>query len=165
MANVLLPSEATVDLHTRNRFAFLQISLPAIGKRTVLVVEDNPDMVYFYRRCTTGTSYRVVHVPVAQDVFESAADTRPDVIVLDVMLPDVDGWQLLSHLRGQAETRDIPIVVCSVVKEESLAIALGATAFLGKPVSPNDFVQALGQALSQESPDISPPQANNVEAS
>ncbi|NLE43152.1 MAG: response regulator, partial [Chloroflexi bacterium] len=73
----------------------------------------------------------------------------------DVMLPKVDGWQLLTHLHERSETRMIPVIVCSVVREEPLALALGATSFLTKPLAPRQFVEALDEALvraSAESP-------------
>jgi CheY-like chemotaxis protein len=74
-------------------------------------------------------------------------DHRPAIIVLDVMLPDIDGWQLLTHLHEHPLTRSTPVIVCSVVKEEALALALGATIFLAKPVEPERFVEALDQVL------------------
>jgi CheY-like chemotaxis protein len=149
LADIITPPDARLELHHRGDRVFLQVLLPAVGERTVLVVEDNPDMVYFYRRCTAGTRYRIVHVEAARDLFTVIAQTDPDVIVLDVMLPDIDGWQLLTHLHERPVTRDIPVIICSVVKEETLALALGATAFLSKPIRPGVLVAALDQALLQ----------------
>jgi CheY-like chemotaxis protein len=73
----------------------------------------------------------------------------PDVIVLDVMLPDVDGWKLLMELHEDPVTRPIPIVVCSVIREEELAYSLGAAAYLSKPVDPRAFIQVLEQASAR----------------
>lgn len=162
---ILLPRAATVSVYTRNDSVFLQISLPAVGERTVLVVEDNNDMVYFYRRATAGTSYRIVHVLEPEAIFDVAGHTPADAIVLDVMLPTVDGWQLLTHLRERDATRSIPVVVCTVVKEESLALALGAAAFLAKPVPPQEFVRALDRVVRPESAATSTPQGYSAAAS
>jgi CheY-like chemotaxis protein len=151
VTEIIAPPEASVTLHQRGQRLFLQVRLPAVGNQTVLVVEDNPDMVYFYRRCTTGTMYRIVHAPSPQNLFKTVEDVNPDLIVLDVMLPEVDGWQLLSHLSERATTRELPVIVCSVVKEKNLALALGATAFLSKPIRPRQFVAALDQALHRAS--------------
>jgi len=127
--------------------AFVWISVPSMGKITVLVVDDNEDMVRFYRDCAIGTRYHIVHVAQGRDLFEAVEATLPDIIVLDVMLPDIDGWRLLMRLHEDPATRSIPVIICSVVQEEDLALSLGAVRYLPKPVRPRAFVQALDQAL------------------
>lgn len=145
--DIITPRGATVEAQAKGDRLFLWLTLPSIGERTVLVVEDNLDMVHFYQRCTAGTPYRVAHLPERQDMIEAIEAAGPDIVVLDVMLPDVDGWQLLTHLYERLSTRSIPVIVCSVVKEEELALSLGAALFLAKPVRPRQFVQALDQVL------------------
>jgi CheY-like chemotaxis protein len=149
LADIIKPATAAVTFRQRDNLIFAQIALPIVGERTVLVIEDNPDMVYFYRRCTAGTPYRIVHGPATQQIFDVIERVKPHAIILDVMLPDMDGWQLLTHLSESMTTRTIPVLVCSVVKEENLALALGATAYLSKPVHPHQVVEALDQALLQ----------------
>jgi CheY-like chemotaxis protein len=127
--------------------AFVWISVPSMGKITVLVVDDNEDMVRFYRDCAIGTRYHIVHVAQGRDLFEAVEATLPDIIVLDVMLPDIDGWRLLMRLHEDPATRSIPVIICSVVQEEDLALSLGAVRYLPKPVRPRAFVQALDQVL------------------
>jgi CheY-like chemotaxis protein len=126
----------------------LFLELPSVDQ-VVLVVDDNPDLIHLFQRYVTGTKYHITHIGEGQRVIESVEASVPDIIVLDVMLPDVDGWQLLAHLREHQLTRTTPIVVCSVVKEQELALALGATIFLPKPVQRQQFLQALDQALMQ----------------
>jgi len=113
----------------------------------VFVVDDNPDMLYLYRRYTMGTHYRIVHAEEGQPALEAIHLLEPDIVVLDVMLPDVDGWELLSHLRQHHMTRAIPVIVCSVIQEAELALALGATSFLAKPIQRSQFIHALDEAL------------------
>jgi CheY-like chemotaxis protein len=72
------------------------------------------------------------------------------------MLPDVDGWNLLQDLHQHPATRSIPVIICSVVREETLALSLGAVLYLPKPVSPHQFIQALNQALSESQENITP---------
>jgi len=110
---------------------------------TVLTIDDNPDMLHFYRRCLAGTPYRVVQASSGREGLSSIAASMPDIILLDVMLPDIDGWQLLMRLHEDPATRAIPVVVCTVVREEELAFALGASCFLTKPVHPQRLVEAL----------------------
>ena len=137
-------TEGTDDLR-------LRINLPGAGDITVLVVDDNPDMVYYYRRCVESTRYRIVSERHGRRVFSAFETHRPDVIVLDIMLPDTDGWELLSQLHQHPQTRSTPVVVASVIRERDLALSLGAADFLFKPVEYERFLQALDQLTIQAS--------------
>ncbi len=131
------------------RLVFEVRLLPTDKGITVLVVDDNLDLVNFYRKYTTDTRYQITHLSEGKHLFETVASLRPDIIVLDVMLPDVDGWELLTYLHEHPDTRAIPVVVCSVVKREELASALGAALYLPKPVRRRQFIEALDQVLAQ----------------
>jgi CheY-like chemotaxis protein len=140
---------ASVDAYLEEQRAGFRIELPPANKMTVLVIDDNADLVHFYRRYTTGTRYQIVHLAEGQPTLASAQEIKPDIIVLDVMLPDIDGWELLANLRGQPATKMIPIIVCSVIRRAELALSLGASLYLPKPVRRREFVQALDQILNQ----------------
>jgi CheY-like chemotaxis protein/AraC-like DNA-binding protein len=165
ISDIITPPETSVEVHQKGESIFLQVKVPSAGERIVLVVEDNLDMVHFYRRCTAGTTYRIVYTPVGQEIFDAIEANPPDIIILDVMMPDVDGWQLLTHLHERPSTRDIPVVVCSVVKEKELALALGAAHFLPKPIPPRQFVEALDQVARRVSEKASKAPENTVSAS
>jgi CheY-like chemotaxis protein len=149
---VMAEHGGAVHIEQRADALVMELDLPVIQKATVLVIDDNTDLVHFYRRYTEGTRYQIIHVREGRHVFATIAQTRPQVIVLDVMLPDVDGWQLLIKLHEDPAMQAIPIVVCSVVRREGLARTLGAAQSLVKPVGRQDFINALEQALAAESP-------------
>jgi CheY-like chemotaxis protein len=125
----------------------LDIRLPLAARIKVLVVDDNPDLIHFYQRYVQGTRYQIVPLAEGARTLETIEATRPNVIVLDVMLPDIDGWELLTSLREHPATRSLPIIICSVVREEELALALGAARYIAKPVRRQEFVQALDQVF------------------
>jgi CheY-like chemotaxis protein len=125
------------------------IKVPSVGRVTVLVVDDNVDLVHFYRRCTGGTRYHIVHAAQGQRTIDAIETVAPDIIVLDIMLPDADGWELLAQLHRNPATRSIPVIICSIVREENLASAFGAALYLPKPVQHREFIQALDQVLDQ----------------
>jgi CheY-like chemotaxis protein len=127
------------------------ISLPYQPSVTVLVVDDNQDLVHFYRRYTERTRYSISHVGQGQQLFERLAEIAPDVVVLDVMLPDMDGWEVLTRLHENPATSNIPVIICSVIRQKELALALGASLYLPKPVHRQDFLRALDSATSQAS--------------
>ena len=144
---------ATIDGRVASRREDSEIivsfDLPATSRFTVLVIDDNVDLAHFYRRYAEGTNFEIVHTPEGRQALELVQEVHPDVIVLDVMLPDIDGWYLLSQLYEDPATKPIPVVVCSVVREKELALALGAALDVPKPVLRHEFLEALHQAVSQ----------------
>jgi CheY-like chemotaxis protein len=128
----------------------ITLRLPTDRLRTVLVVDDNEDIVHFYRRAVRGTRYRIAHTGRARGLRDVITRTDPDLLVLDVMLPDADGWELLTFLHEDPATRALPIVVCTVMRERELALALGAAAFLAKPIQHAEFVATLQRVLADE---------------
>jgi CheY-like chemotaxis protein len=145
--DILVPAGGRIRAVREEDQIFVYVYVPSTGQITVLAIDDNPDMLHFYRRCTSGTRYHVVQAKTGQEALAYIRDHPPQIVVLDVMLPDVDGWQLLIQLHQDPTTRTIPVIVSSVVREEALATSLGAAHYLSKPVQPRHFVQALDQVL------------------
>jgi CheY-like chemotaxis protein len=112
-----------------------RLVLPTAPRPTILVVDDNEDVLALFQRILSLHQYSVVTAATAPEALTQARRLRPYAITLDLMLPGQDGWDVLQHLLNQPETRDTPIIVCSVLKQKDLALSLGATAFLEKPVT------------------------------
>jgi CheY-like chemotaxis protein len=127
----------------------MRLTLPSARHISVLVVDDNQDLVQFYHLCTAGTRYVISSLGQGTGLFELIEQLAPDIIVLDLMLPDIDGWELLTQLHEHPLSRETPIVLCSVVQEEELALALGAHFVVSKPLRRQRFLQVLDQALSR----------------
>jgi len=119
-----------------------ELALP-IAERTVLVVDDNEDVLELFRSYLQPHRYRVVTVRSAREVLDIARETQPYAITLDLMMPGQDGWDVLQTLLNQPETRSIPVIVCTVLRQKELALSLGAAAFLAKPVSESALLSAL----------------------
>ncbi|MBN1811509.1 MAG: response regulator [Anaerolineae bacterium] len=151
IGEILAAQGGSVEVGTEDGRIYLRVEVPSAGKITVLVIDDNLDIVHFYRRCTTGTRYHIVHAAQGQRTVEAVEAISPDIIVLDIILPDADGWELLTQIHDNPATRSIPIIISSIVREEDLASALGATLYLPKPVKHKEFTQALDQALARVS--------------
>jgi CheY-like chemotaxis protein len=117
-------------------------------KVTVLFVDDNADLATLFTSYCTGTPYELVHVNQGALVQQKITEVNPDLIILDVMLPDVDGWQLLMELHANATTTAIPVIVCSVVTDAHLALDLGARSYLQKPVWRQQFLEAIQNILN-----------------
>ena len=81
-----------------------------------------------------------------------AEGMHPDLILLDIMLPDVDGLDLLLDLHVNPATSAVPVIVCSVVADERLVLELGAALYLRKPVSRQQLLDAMGEASTATAP-------------
>jgi CheY-like chemotaxis protein len=116
---------------------------PAAFQNLLLVVDDNEGFVDLFRRYLAGHTWQVVGASNGAEARRILAETRPAVIVLDVMMPKEDGWEFLMTLKRSPDTRAIPVIVCSVLNEPQLALALGAAAYLTKPVTRQALLEAL----------------------
>jgi len=119
------------------------LTLPALGQLPVLVIDDNVGTLHLLQRYTAGTRYRVVGTQDPEQALSLAEELSPQIIVLDVMMPKVDGWEVLGRLRQHPLTAHIPIVVCTILAQEELALSLGASAFVRKPVTRQAFLAVL----------------------
>ena len=138
-----------LPLHAGRPIVGFEVQLP-IAERTVLVVDDNEDVLELFRSYLSPHRYRIVTAQTAQDALEKACQFQPHAITLDLMMPDQDGWELLQVLLNQPDTCHIPIIVCTVLKQKELALSLGATAFLEKPIAEQTLLSAL-DALEEPS--------------
>lgn len=115
----------------------------------VLVIDDNQDTLRLFERYASGTPFRLVGVRTIDEAFEVAVNTPPSIIVLDVMMPRVDGWEALGRLKQHPLTSRVPIIVCTILAQEELARSLGASDYLRKPVARSEFLQALERQCAQ----------------
>lgn len=123
----------------------LMTYLPIVRLTTVLVVDDNPDMGRLFQRFVAGYPYRMVQARTFPTALEFVQEYHPDIITLDVLMPAIDGWQILQQLRSNPISHKIPIIVCSILPEKPLALSLGAAGFLAKPVTAPSLLEALEQ--------------------
>ncbi|MBL8163809.1 MAG: response regulator [Anaerolineae bacterium] len=125
------------------------VSLSVLAQAGILIIDDNADTRQLFQRYLEGTRYYFLGATGGQQGFAQALQKRPALIVLDVMIPDQDGWELLGKLREHPDTRSIPVLICTILAQEELALALGAAGFIRKPVSRDGFLQALDHQLDQ----------------
>jgi CheY-like chemotaxis protein len=125
----------------------LQISLPCPHLKTILALDDNLDALRLFERYLAGSAYRLSALQDPARLVPLAEQLHPDLILLDVMLPGSDGWELLGRLREHPQLNKIPVIVSTILAQEPLALALGAAAYLRKPVSQEDFLQVVDRLL------------------
>ncbi|NTW97760.1 MAG: response regulator, partial [Oscillochloris sp.] len=111
----------------------------------VLVIDDSQVATEQLTRYLSGLGCTVVTHSQADGSLERAAELRPDLIILDVLLPDQTGWSVLRQVKADPRTAAIPVLIVSVVDEPDLARQLGADAHMVKPISRADLIQTLQQ--------------------
>ena len=114
--------------------------------RRVLLIDDNPDFLLLYQRYLESTGFDVVTASDVGEALRIAQESPPNVITLDVIMPHQDGWEALQRLKHHNRTRDVPVIVCSVLHDEDLAFSLGASGFLPKPVNQAALLRAIERA-------------------
>jgi len=133
---ILETQGGTVDLDPDSSAnALIRVVLPPIQLRKLLVVDDNPDVVGLFRRYLRDQPYRLLQAMSGRGALRLAKELHPDLIILDVLIPSQDGWEILQQLRNEPETTHTRVIICSVLPEQALAVSLGVSEFLPKPVT------------------------------
>ena len=117
---------------------------------TILVVEDNPQAAKLLSVYLNQAGYQVLTAQNGSEALMLAAQCQPVAITLDLLLPDMDGWQILSELKSMPRTRDIPVVIVSVLDRQALGFRLGASDYLVKPVDRAALLHALRRCIPRE---------------
>jgi signal transduction histidine kinase/CheY-like chemotaxis protein len=111
----------------------------------VLCIDDDPQVISLYERFLKPQGYKVIPHIDPKTAVMAAKKHRPYAITVDVMMPERDGWQVMSDLKSDPDTRDIPIVVCSILEEEEKGFSLGAADYLVKPFLQEDLSNAINR--------------------
>jgi len=130
--------------------------VPALnGTGPVLVVEDDPALRKLFTNYLSEGGYRTEETGHGAGVVDKVKTVTPSVICLDIRLPGVEDWEVMRRLKEDPATAPIPIVVTTVMDDAQTAFALGAVAFLEKPVGRNDLLEAVAKAM-RTPPGITP---------
>ncbi len=115
------------------------------GQTTVLAMDDDQQVLQLYERYLGGSEFTLVKLTEPQRTVELAIEIQPFAIMLDIMLPNHDGWQILEELQNTPQTRNIPVIICSIADEVEKGFDLGATDYLKKPILAEDLLNSLSR--------------------
>jgi two-component system phosphate regulon response regulator PhoB len=116
----------------------------------ILVVDDEPDITALVAYHLAKAGYRVSTAANGPDALKAAREERPDIVILDVMLPGVSGYDVLAELRRREETRDVGVILLTARREEPdriRGLSLGADDYLTKPFSPAELALRVSALL------------------
>jgi PAS domain S-box-containing protein len=126
------------------------VRLPALARPErplVLVIEDEVAIARLIAKYIEKMGYRAVTAYSAREGFDQAVRLKPDLITLDVLMPDLDGFALIQQLKAHPETAHIPVIFLSIVQDRQQGLRLGASAFLTKPIDERKFYETVRALL------------------
>src|SRR5438094_2648931 len=121
----------------------------------VLVVEDERDVADLIRYNLTKEGYDVVVAPTGSDALKQAREVHPDLVLLDIMVPQLNGWEVCRRLKQDADTKDIPVIMVTGRVEEGdkvLGFEMGADDYVTKPFSPRELLARIRAAARRGRP-------------
>jgi CheY-like chemotaxis protein len=110
---------------------------------TVLVIDDDAMVLELMKRYLSKEGYRVVAAKGGKEGLRLARELVPDVITLDVIMSEMDGWAVLSALKGDSDLADIPVIMLTIVDDKNMGYRLGASDYLTKPINRERLVAAV----------------------
>lgn len=112
--------------------------------KTILIVEDNEDNLMVYRTILEHVGYAVIEARDGEEGIARAREKHPDLILMDISIPRIDGWEATRRLKENEETRDIPIIALTahaLEEDREKALRVGCDGYLAKPVEPRRVVE------------------------
>ena len=116
----------------------------------ILVVDDIVTNIVLIQAFLRGRNYEVLSAQSGVQALQIASENHPDIVILDIMMPEMDGYEVLARLRAGEDTKDIKVVMLSALAKESdirNAMDLGADVFLTKPILANKLYEALEKLI------------------
>ena len=150
---VRLPTEAAPPLSVAE--TSLAAASPAASqgcRGTVLVIDDDATARELIATYLAGEGFAVETASSGVHGLKRARELRPAAIILDILMPDIDGWTVLAALKGEPELADIPVVIVTIVDEQRRGIALGAAGYLTKPIDRDRLVAILSRLRAADAP-------------
>ena len=120
------------------------------GGRLVLVADDEEDILTLVTTVLQNAGHQVVPVRDGADALAAVRDRKPDLAVIDISMPEVDGLEVLRRLRADAETSELPVILLSAQAQEAdvaRGFETGASAYVKKPFSPRELAQRVNDLL------------------
>lgn len=126
--------------------------MQSFKKKVVLVIDDNPDLLDIVDAILSNSGYIVAKAQSGENGVQVAQALHPDLILLDINMPRMDGWEVLSLLKGKDETKDIPVAIFSVrtdLRDKMLGFQKGTVDYISKPFQYNRLTEKIEKILER----------------
>jgi len=121
-------------------------------KKTIVVVDDEKDILGLIEKILSFNHYSIILAKNGKELFEILSKGKPDLILLDIMMPGNDGYEICNQLKADPETRDIPVIILTVLADSShmeKGKTLGVSAYLTKPFEPKELERQIKRLLGE----------------
>jgi len=121
-------------------------------KKTILVVDDNPDIVTVVKTLLEVKGYKVQSAYSGQEVFNLLAKQKPDLIILDIMMPRMDGLEVLTRLKGDSNTRPIPVVLLTAKQPDEAILGgydIWADSYITNPFTNTQLLNVINRLIGE----------------
>jgi len=120
-------------------------------KKKILIVEDDPDLVYVLQRLVGLLGHDTLVAKTGKEAVKTATSKLPDLIILDIMIPDLDGFEVSRRIRGNQETQGIPIIAVTALtayKDKQKCFQSGCNEYIPKPLIPTKLASTVEKLLN-----------------
>ncbi|MDF2947844.1 MAG: domain S-box [Bacillales bacterium] len=124
------------------------------NKINVVCIDDDSNVQRLYKQYLDKKGYHIISLDGREDILKIITEVNPEIIILDIMLPNKDGWEILSDLKDNNQTKNIPVIMASVLNEKDLAYKMNADEFLVKPISQEELMSAIKNCINNNDDDI-----------
>lgn len=118
------------------------------NKKHVLCIDDDSNLQKLYKQYLCEYDFEVISLSNGNNIIERVISIKPQVILLDIMLPGKDGWQLLKEIKSNDLTKNTPVIMVSVLNEQELAYKLSADGYLVKPITQDELIETINNVTS-----------------
>lgn len=135
-------------------------SLVADSPKTILLVEDNEDNRIIYATALRFAGYEVVEAVTGTEGVQRARSSRPDLVLMDISVPELDGWEATAVLKADPSTKHIPVIAVTahaLPGDEQRSLAAGCDGYLAKPIAPAKLLAEIDRRFSRPTPSYVPP--------
>ena len=147
---IRLPRAVPDETSEKNDYVEDQLGLGTSGEgKVILIIDDEPSAHDILKRKLSDSGYQLISALDGTKGLALARELKPDLILLDILMPGKDGWTVLGDLKEDEETCDIPIIVVSMMDDDHSAASLGADAFMTKPVDRDQLAAKIEAIFGQ----------------
>ena len=123
-------------------------------ERTVLIIEDEKLIIVSTQMVLEAAGFRVESAVNGEEGISKAKSVRPDLVLLDIMMPGIDGWETLTRLKRDPETSSVPVIILTArehSRDHQKSTEMGAADYFRKPFEPDELIELIQKHISQES--------------